>query len=137
MSYSGAATPGSVPYSISLSLATGVDYRIYISAGAEDYGLTGSVSATLDPIFTITDPNAQDYQLVFNDGINNGAISATPLPAALPLFSTGVGANRFARLAQEAKSSSGRGLSKQINLGGQERAAGAAPFICGWPLPSL
>jgi len=50
--------------------------------------------AMIDPVFTI-DPNFAEaglFSLEFSDGIANvSAGSATPLPAALPLFATGLG----------------------------------------------
>jgi hypothetical protein len=66
--------------------------KMFVEANA-----AGSVSnsAFLDPFFYI-DPSfayADDVSLVFSSGINNIAPSSiTPLPAALPLFATGLGA---------------------------------------------
>jgi len=53
-------------------------------------------TAAIDPIFTI-DPNFADagqFNLGFSDGITNTTVAdvgGTPLPAALPLFATGLG----------------------------------------------
>jgi hypothetical protein len=53
--------------------------------------------STIDPMFYI-DPSfslASEYSLTFSPGINAGSLSttpATPVPAALPLFATGLGA---------------------------------------------
>jgi hypothetical protein len=53
-----------------------------------DYG-----SAEVDPIIQIdpSSPNASKYSLLFSPGIGTGPV-VTPLPAALPLFATGLGA---------------------------------------------
>src|SRR5262249_16007384 len=51
-----------------------------------------SGSGFIDPILTI-DPafaRAAEFSLVFSDGVGN-TLAATPIPAALPLFGTGVG----------------------------------------------
>jgi hypothetical protein len=47
------------------------------------------VTASIDPSFQITDPDFSDYSILFSSGIAN-APSATPLPAALPLFAGGL-----------------------------------------------
>ncbi len=64
-----------------------------VRADVSGYSLQ-SASAFLDPLFFI-DPsfaNANQYSIILSDGIGNGtsATAETPLPAALPLFATGL-----------------------------------------------
>jgi hypothetical protein len=81
-------------YQVALQVIANVAIR---NAGASDPGSLGGsagVLASLDPIFqiasSVADPSG--YHFVFSDGIGNSAIvSATPLPAALPLFATAFG----------------------------------------------
>lgn len=49
-----------------------------------------TVSGFLDPIITIDPEFADNFHLVFSEGVGNSA-SAVPLPAALPLFAGGLG----------------------------------------------
>jgi hypothetical protein len=55
-----------------------------------------SARAFLDPFFFIdpSAPNADQYSIILSEGIGNGASTPgeTPLPAALPLFASGLGA---------------------------------------------
>ena len=67
-----------------------------VNTGVSDPSSTGGSAtflASLDPTFKVApgvaDPNG--YSFVFSDGIGN-TVSSTPLPAALPLFATGLGA---------------------------------------------
>ena len=56
---------------------------------------TATASAYLDPIFTFTnDLDASQYQLVFSPSTGDSP-ATTPLPAALPLFATGLGGLGF------------------------------------------
>ena len=57
-------------------------------------GGTATFSGSIDPTFLIAPgvTNANAYSIIFSDGISNGSVSTTPLPAALPLFATGLGA---------------------------------------------
>jgi len=53
-----------------------------------------TATGSLDPIFTIDLPDADQYRIFFSDGVGNGELTtpaATPLPAALPLFAGGAG----------------------------------------------
>ena len=56
---------------------------------------TGTASASADPLISI-DPTTLDpqlYSIVLSDGVGNGlALTTTPLPAALPLFASGLSA---------------------------------------------
>jgi hypothetical protein len=88
-----------LPYSTSLLLTTNEIYTIEIAIEADTavflpYPWTTSslVIADLDPNFFIDPsvPNASQYTIEYSPGIV--ATSATPLPAALPLFATGLGA---------------------------------------------
>jgi hypothetical protein len=67
---------------------TDVVYTISLLAGAHVQA-GGSISAIADPVLTPVDPG---FTIVFSDGIlNEFPPSETPLPAALPLFATGLG----------------------------------------------
>jgi len=58
-------------------------------------GGTVTFLASLDPTFQIASgvANSGAYSFVFSDGIGNSApVSATPLPATLPLLATAFGA---------------------------------------------
>jgi hypothetical protein len=92
-------TDGSCPnsqFSGTVSLTATVDQAVlvHLFIGAEfGFSSGGSVFASADP-FIFVDPsfaNASDYSIIVSDGVANAA-SATPLPAALPLFATGLGA---------------------------------------------
>ena len=77
-----------------LSITPGVEYLVQMSAFADVEQTTAGASVFVDPQFTI-DPNfadANEFQMQFSPGIGNGPLDATPLPAALPLFATGLGA---------------------------------------------
>jgi len=54
-------------------------------------------TASIDPSIQIDAPYANDYSIVFSDGITV-TTATTPVPAALPLFATGLGG--FAYLAR-------------------------------------
>jgi hypothetical protein len=81
-------TPGGTyDYNLSFNMDSGVVYQVYLYVLA-----FGTASITLDPIFTINDPNAQNYSLEFSKGIPNGTPpSATPIPMTLPLLFSGLG----------------------------------------------
>jgi hypothetical protein len=50
----------------------------------------GALSVSIDPVITFADQSdANTFQLEFSPGIGNSA--ETPLPAALPLFASGLG----------------------------------------------
>jgi hypothetical protein len=80
-------TGGVTNYELSFSVSPDVIYEITIIAQVAEYGFGQSDTAWIDPIVSV-DPN---FQLELSPGISNGQ-SATPLPAALPLFATGLGA---------------------------------------------
>ena len=82
----------------------GTTYQILLSAAATAFAPGGSASALVDPYFFI-DPSLDPtftggppaYTFIFSADIGNfppgsGPPSETPLPAALPLFTTGLGA---------------------------------------------
>jgi hypothetical protein len=86
---------------IQLLLTPGT-YQVPLRADAAGFGDGGSASASADPHFFIDlsfDPtfDPTGYSLSLDGGVGNGippdfGTSATPLPAALPLFATGLGA---------------------------------------------
>jgi hypothetical protein len=77
-------------------------YPVSLRADAAGFGDGGSASASADPHFFIDlsfDPtfDPTGYSLSLDGGVGNGipsdfGTSATPLPAAFPLFATGLGA---------------------------------------------
>jgi len=81
-------------YNGNLQITPNLEYLVSMSASVYISSTTGSVGASIDPVFTI-DPNfagADAYELTFSDGIlNEFPPSSTPIPAALPLFGTGLG----------------------------------------------
>jgi hypothetical protein len=84
---------------IVLNLTPGNTYQVNLSAGAGAFGQAGA-SALVDPHIFIDSPAlALLYSIVLPDGVGNdlppgfgGSPVATPLPAALPLFASGLGA---------------------------------------------
>ena len=69
-----------------------IQMTVFAVANTNVGGTNDSGSAFIDPIITI-DPSftLQGYTLEFSEGIQNAA-ATVPLPAALPLFATGLGA---------------------------------------------
>jgi hypothetical protein len=77
------------------SASVGQIYDVEMFIDAVVSNGNGTASATVDPRFTIDLPlaDAAQFQLFFSDGVGNGApTTATPLPATLPLFASGLGA---------------------------------------------
>lgn len=63
----------------------------YVDLYADAFTSTGYVAAYVDPFFVAPD----GYSIILGPGVTNsppGGVSATPLPAALPLFSSGLAA---------------------------------------------
>jgi hypothetical protein len=84
------ALPGTGPEEFSINATGQLDIPLTVSAFVFPSGfIPSSGSSTL----TVTVPDGLSLE------------PATPLPAALPLFATGLGATRSARLAQEAEGS--------------------------------
>ena len=73
------------------SLFTNVDYLVEMTVFALAHP-SGTAITFLDPYFFL-DPSLVDlgYSIITSPGIGNSLASATPLPAALPLFATGLG----------------------------------------------
>ena len=62
-------------------------YRVFMDASASaDY--SHSAVAEVDPYFGVPD----GYTFLISDGIGNAPLASTPIPAALPLFASGLGA---------------------------------------------
>jgi hypothetical protein len=77
--------------------STNTLYNVRLQVGLSDTVSgtgTDSIFAFIDPSFTIDDPNSGAYSIFFSEGFGSGAPApgATPLPAALPLFASGLGA---------------------------------------------
>jgi len=102
-----AATSGGFTENGTYNLLTNTIYQVALqaivqgaidNAGASDPSSPGGSAtflASLDPTFGIAPGvvNPGGYSFVFSDGIGNVAsVAATPLPAAFPLFATGLGA---------------------------------------------
>jgi hypothetical protein len=90
---------GNISYSITSSVTVQLDQAVEVNiaatvgAGEGPGGPPASATAFVDPYFFV-DPsvlNADQYSIITSDGIGNSPIAATPLPAALPLFATGLG----------------------------------------------
>jgi hypothetical protein len=73
------------------SVFTNTDFLVEMSVFALT-GPSGTATTFLDPYFFL-DQNLVDlgYSIITSPGIGNSPASATPLPAALPLFATGLG----------------------------------------------
>jgi len=77
-----------VPYHIGISLQLGLDPDSYFHGG----GFTQTATAFVDPIVSFGPHfDSTGYSLEFSDGVGN-SLPATPLPATLPLFVSGLGA---------------------------------------------
>lgn len=78
-------------YKVNLSLVPNEQYLVSMSAMISVEQVTATENVWLDPYFQIVDPTiASQYELIFSPGIGN--FQSTPLPAALPLFASGLGA---------------------------------------------
>jgi hypothetical protein len=88
-----AGDPGSHLFTIDQlsTLQTGIVYEILIYASAHVEG-NYFATAFVDPYFTVPD----GYSISTSLGIGNALAATTPIPAALPLFATGLGALGFA-----------------------------------------
>ena len=76
--------------SLSVAANSAIEVILFTEASAKEGA--GSASAFLDPFFFVdpSTPNANEYSII-TDGIGNSP-ATTPIPAALPLFATGLGA---------------------------------------------
>jgi hypothetical protein len=90
---------GTTSIPTSFEVTVGIEYQVSLNADVGisncPTGMTCTGAVDIDPTFYIdpSTPFASDYQLNFSSGvINSGDVSATPLPAALPLLATGLGA---------------------------------------------
>jgi hypothetical protein len=74
------------------SVFTNRDFLVEMSVFALAQGPSMTATTFLDPYFFL-DQNLVDlgYSIITSPGIGNSLASATPLPAALPLFATGLG----------------------------------------------
>ena len=113
--------------SMSVSANTAIEVILFAEATAEG---AGSASASLDPYFFV-DPstaNANEYSVI-TDGIGNSP-ATTPIPAALPLFATGLGAlGLLGRRRKHRRASWFRGFLIKTPENFGETAAGPFP-IC-------
>lgn len=79
-------------------LSTGLIYQIQMSALTSD--VKGHASAYIDPFFSVPD----GFTIDISANIGNAPIpSQTPIPAALPLFATGLGFVALAGLRRRRK----------------------------------
>ena len=72
-----------------LTLDANTVYQIEMRVEVHTYH-PGSIDASIDPNFEFA-PGVTGYSFVFSDGVGNGRLAETPLPAALPLFISGLG----------------------------------------------
>lgn len=74
------------------SVFTNTEFLVEMSVFALAPGSSNTATTFLDPYFFL-DQNLVDlgYSIIVSPGIGNSLASATPLPAALPLFATGLG----------------------------------------------
>ena len=79
---------------------TNTPYQVFMSVSAStdlnEQSTTTALAdliatASIDPSFQLLPAFANDYSIVFSDGIGDAAAAATPLPATLPLFAGGLG----------------------------------------------
>ena len=85
---------GPVNFNDHLDLTVNQLYEVDITAMAIVSQEDGTETAFIDPFFQIDDPTlASEFTIVFSPGITNDTpdLSATPLPASLPLFAGGLG----------------------------------------------
>jgi len=78
---------------IPLTVLAGNEYSVHFELEAlATYGFAGTAFASADPYIYVdsNDPNANQYSIVVSRGVSN--VAATPLPAALPMFVSGLGA---------------------------------------------
>ena len=70
---------------------TPVHFEVIASGNAQ---FSGSASASADPHIFIapSNANAASYGIVVSENVGNDELAVTPLPAAFPLFATGLGA---------------------------------------------
>jgi len=90
------ATLSNNPVQESVTTNTIYEIDMLLGVGASTFpgGTSDSATGSMDPIISFL--NASDesqFQLLFSDGVGNSPLGTeTPLPAALPLFATGLGA---------------------------------------------
>jgi hypothetical protein len=85
---------GRSDFAAKLDLTVNQLYEVDVTAMAIVSQEDGTETASIDPFFQIDDPTlASEFSIVFSPGISNDApgLSATPLPASLPLFAGGLG----------------------------------------------
>ena len=88
-----AANPSFTLSSQQHSVAVGDVIQIEMLVTTASDVASPSQSATLDPYFILsTEYQNAGYGLEFSPNVGNGPVSSTPLPAALPLFTLGLGA---------------------------------------------
>jgi len=74
-------------YDQTLTLTVGMIYQVIMQATASAWD-DQTATASVDPIFTAP----TGYSILTSSGIGNGApVAATPIPAALPLFTSALG----------------------------------------------
>jgi hypothetical protein len=80
--------------SIGMTALAGNEYEVHFYVEASvNTAFGGTAFASADPFIFVApnDPNVLDSTILLSDGVGNG-LAPTPLPAALPLFATGLGA---------------------------------------------
>jgi len=82
-------TGGSQLFSLNQTyqLAANSLYRVIMDTETFSQGNGGAASAHLDPFFSVP----AGFTVLTSTGIGNAAVATTPIPAALPLFASGLG----------------------------------------------
>jgi hypothetical protein len=75
-------------WTLDTAVAVALNTAVQVTMGLGS-GVGGTFTGQIDPMFTV---DFTRYQLLFSPGVVNGDPSPIPLPAALPLFATGLGA---------------------------------------------
>ncbi len=89
----GSCVAGQFSDTLALTVVSGQAVQVHLFIGAEEgFSTGGDAFASADP-YIFVDPSfagANNYSIIVSDGVGN-APATTPLPAAFPLFATGLG----------------------------------------------
>jgi hypothetical protein len=78
------------PNSVALTLISDDEYILQMDVSVISLG-GDNVAAVIDPIITIDPAFADDFHLIFSEGVGNSPEApAVPSPGSLPLFASGL-----------------------------------------------